>query len=354
MARIFSYVITHDSGFAPNPFGGFLTLATCKPGIRRSAKIGDWILGTGSTRAVGKNRLVYAARVSEIRSIEEYGAEARFDVKQPSPRPKPGGPHGDNIYFKDARRQWHQRRNRHHTAKEIQRDLSGKNVLICDVFYYFGRCAPELPPNLLGLVKSGPGCKCEESSETVRALESWLDKHRPGVLGNPFMWLGKVRRSNMGGCKLQETEPSTPSKELRRRNEDIVYGGVLFDDNGRVLLREPTNHCDGYVWTFSKGRPDPGQSPEETAKREVREETGYDAEIIGKLPGEYKGGTSITEFFLMRPIGERGPFDGETQAIKWVSIQKATEYIKKTTNRVGRERDLQVLAAAIKEYQNRH
>ena len=35
--EIFSYVITHDSGFAPNPFGGFLTLATCKPKIRKSA-----------------------------------------------------------------------------------------------------------------------------------------------------------------------------------------------------------------------------------------------------------------------------------------------------------------------------
>nr|WP_269667332.1 hypothetical protein [Polaromonas naphthalenivorans] len=28
--------MTHDSGFAPNPFHGTLTLATCKPGIRRT------------------------------------------------------------------------------------------------------------------------------------------------------------------------------------------------------------------------------------------------------------------------------------------------------------------------------
>ncbi|WP_198140678.1 Nmad2 family putative nucleotide modification protein [Polaromonas naphthalenivorans] len=30
------YLMTHDSGFAPNPFHGTLTLATCKPGIRRT------------------------------------------------------------------------------------------------------------------------------------------------------------------------------------------------------------------------------------------------------------------------------------------------------------------------------
>ena len=28
--RIYAYVVTHDNGFAPNPFHGFCTLATCK------------------------------------------------------------------------------------------------------------------------------------------------------------------------------------------------------------------------------------------------------------------------------------------------------------------------------------
>ncbi|WP_347927045.1 hypothetical protein [Pseudomonas helvetica] len=41
MSRIYSYVITHDHGFAPNPHGGVLTLATCKPVIRRTAEKGS-------------------------------------------------------------------------------------------------------------------------------------------------------------------------------------------------------------------------------------------------------------------------------------------------------------------------
>jgi Nucleotide modification associated domain 2 len=40
---VFSYVVTHDKGFAPNPYFGFLTLATCKPQIRKSARVGDWL-----------------------------------------------------------------------------------------------------------------------------------------------------------------------------------------------------------------------------------------------------------------------------------------------------------------------
>lgn len=47
--KIFSYVVSRDFGFAPNPFFNFCTLATCKPKIRKDAKIGDWIIGTNST-----------------------------------------------------------------------------------------------------------------------------------------------------------------------------------------------------------------------------------------------------------------------------------------------------------------
>ena len=53
-----------------------------------------------------------------------------------------------------------------------------------------------------------------------------------------------------------------------------AYGGVLINDAGHVLLREPANHYGGYVWTFAKGNPDPGESAEEAALREVLEETG--------------------------------------------------------------------------------
>ena len=41
---LYSYVITRDYGFAPNPFGGICTLATCKPGIRNHATVGDWVV----------------------------------------------------------------------------------------------------------------------------------------------------------------------------------------------------------------------------------------------------------------------------------------------------------------------
>lgn len=70
--KIMSYIITHDYGFAPNPYGGFLTLATCKPKIRNSAKIGDILIGIGSSIGAYKNRLIYVAQVSAVVNMNEY------------------------------------------------------------------------------------------------------------------------------------------------------------------------------------------------------------------------------------------------------------------------------------------
>ena len=56
LMKLYSYIITRDYGFAPNPYGGMCTLATCKPVIRRKAQIGDWVaaIGGSSTPVSGK------------------------------------------------------------------------------------------------------------------------------------------------------------------------------------------------------------------------------------------------------------------------------------------------------------
>ena len=118
---------------------------------------------------------------------------------------------------------------------------------------------------------------------------------------------------------------------------------MLVDANGRILLREPAGHFGGYAWTFPKGRPDPGETPEQTALREVKEETGYDANIIGILPHAFAGDTSTTAFFLMEPVGTPGPLDKETAAIKWATYPEAKILISQTTSPKGQIRDLAVL-----------
>ena len=48
----------------------------------------------------------------------------------------------------------------------------------------------------------------------------------------------------------------------------------MINLRGEVLLREPADHYKGDVWTFAKGRPEPGEAAEHAAIREVLEETG--------------------------------------------------------------------------------
>lgn len=139
---------------------------------------------------------------------------------------------------------------------------------------------------------------------------------------------------------LIDSAVKKPSKNLQ-----AAYGGILVDDAGRILMREPKGHFDGYVWTFPKGKADPDESPEQAALREVLEETGYSAQIVSKLPGSFSGGTSVTEYFLMKPVGKPVPFDAETKAVRWVTLDEAGRLISKTTNPKGRERDLAVLKA---------
>ena len=126
------------------------------------------------------------------------------------------------------------------------------------------------------------------------------------------------------------------------------YGGVVVDSLGRLLLRSPTNHFDGYVWTFPKGRPEPDESPEQTALREVLEETGVHGEIIAKLHGSFRGGTGWTEYYLMRPLGVPDDFDRkETAEIRWTTTVEAKPLINMTQNQTGRVRDHSVLRAAV-------
>lgn len=129
-----------------------------------------------------------------------------------------------------------------------------------------------------------------------------------------------------------------------------AFGGVVIDTQGRVLLREVANHFDGYVWTYAKGRPDPGESPRQAALSEVKEEMGVEARILLPLPGTFAGTTTQTQFFLMVVDARKVDLAHrckETSGLVWVLPAEAERLIAQTTNTTGRERDLKVLTEAL-------
>jgi 8-oxo-dGTP pyrophosphatase MutT (NUDIX family) len=126
-----------------------------------------------------------------------------------------------------------------------------------------------------------------------------------------------------------------------------AYGGVVINSLGQVLLREPAGHSKGDFWTFAKGRPEPDESPEQTAVREVLEETGYRTEIAAKIPGSFDGKRTRSEYFLMLPVEDTKQFDAETQAIQWVAREEARQLIQLNRKSKRRRRDQRVLKLAL-------
>ena len=184
--RLFSYVVRYDSGFAPNPFFGFCTLATCKPDIRKSAEVGDWVLGTGSAdrKILRGGHLVYLMQVAETPSFQEYDANPRFQRKKPDLQVSERHACGDNIYFEHATG-WGQRRSFHTNLDgapnqmHITRDTGVNRVLVSDRFVYFGGYGPQLPPRFRkfrgqDVCKKGQGRKIFDDQNLIDDLVEWV------------------------------------------------------------------------------------------------------------------------------------------------------------------------------------
>ena len=196
---IFSYVVLHDFGFAPNPFGGVCTLATCKPQIRRTARAGDWIVGTGSAQKSLGGRLVYAMHVSESLTFNDYWIDPRFAAKVPRTDGALKHVYGGNIYHQDQSGNWLQADSRHSLADgsanpgHVKTDTSTDSVLIGAEFSYFGADGPPIPAELrsgyaVDLVLSGRGHRCRLPEDLVTATQAWLGTLDRGLLGRPADW----------------------------------------------------------------------------------------------------------------------------------------------------------------------
>ena len=202
--RLFSYVVAQDFGFAPNPFYGFCTLATCKPKIRKGAEIGNWIIGTGS-RGKGevqdrRDFLVYAMCVTEVMTFSEYWNDPRFRRKRPNLKGSLKQGYGDNIYFKNEAGDWHQQ-DSHHSYEEgkqnrhnICHDTQADRVLISNYYFYWGGEGPKIPEKFLNyngedIRKKGSGHKNKFSSDLVEEFIKWLRSlDTRGYLGEPLDW----------------------------------------------------------------------------------------------------------------------------------------------------------------------
>lgn len=177
MSFIYKYVITVDTGVAPCVDEGLLSLCICKPKIRKTAQVGDWIIATGSRPKISRTpKVVFAAKVTEIKTMEQYAVENEG--------------RRDCIYRFDGLSLIHNGSQIHGDRKNQNKDISGRFCLISKQFWYFGRDAIELPEPLHGLHHRGQGHGKIRDEHTVQAACAFFSQKQCGVLGQPNHKLG--------------------------------------------------------------------------------------------------------------------------------------------------------------------
>jgi hypothetical protein len=197
--KLYVYVLKIDTGFAPNPFHDFCTLACCKPNIRRCSDIGDWVVGLSSAKRPDSNKLIYAMKIEEKLSFKEYWNGKRFQIKKCC-TDSMLGKCGDNIYEPLSNGKWKQHPSWHtclefsdnECEKQKQIDLDGCCVLVSKKFVYFGRKAIPLPKRLAKFILPlGQNYKCNFDNKNVDEWDHFIEdflKKQSGMLANPTIW----------------------------------------------------------------------------------------------------------------------------------------------------------------------
>ncbi len=197
--RLYSYVVARDYGFAPNPFGGVCTLATCKPDIRQRAMVGDWIAGLAGASDCKVPSLVYVMRVDEILTYDAYWCDPRFQFKKPSRIGSVKQLFGDNIYHCNTQSIW-QQADSHHSCEDgtpnqrnIANDTKSTGVLVGRRFAYWGSKAIGIPYEFLDFeghtLRLQRGYKSKFPVAFVQAFVDWFNTLGiQGCVAQPFMW----------------------------------------------------------------------------------------------------------------------------------------------------------------------
>jgi 8-oxo-dGTP pyrophosphatase MutT (NUDIX family) len=126
-------------------------------------------------------------------------------------------------------------------------------------------------------------------------------------------------------------------------------GGIVIrsiDGVPHLVAGRRRRQRDGVTWTLPKGTPNPDETLEETALREVAEETGLQVRLLRPLEAiEYtfvQGGARIhktVHYWLMEPVG--GTLDGhdhEFDEVRWVPLVEAPALLTFETERALVER----------------
>ena len=184
--------------------------------------------------------------------------------------------------------------------------------------------------------------KAEKFQQTVLKL---LDGNVPII--------GVLQKAESAFLDEIAAHPNVDVVEVTMENRDLLAkrnlrhldqrnsGGAVVIENGHVLLTQ------GYHgWSFPKGKIEPGETLEQTAIREVWEETAIRIELdhafAAVVPSAKPGDTRTVTFFLGKSLdGMKPPVADEVEYAAWIPIDEAMGKIRYAPDR-------EVLVKALK------
>ena len=133
-------------------------------------------------------------------------------------------------------------------------------------------------------------------------------------------------------------------------------GGVVYRKGGGAIHVALVSVRGGEIWTLPKGLVDEGESLEHTALREVREEAGVRARLVGDL-GESSYWYFIksdnvkcrktVKYFLMEYVdGDVADHDHEVSGAEWVPLGDALGRLDYKGDRSVMHRALEMLSVS--------
>jgi len=126
--------------------------------------------------------------------------------------------------------------------------------------------------------------------------------------------------------------PNGRSVELEIVRHPGGAAAVALDDKGRVcLLRQYRHAAGGWLWELPAGRIEPGEDPFATARRELLEEAGVDADDwtdLGALASSPGVCTEVIHLYLARALCQSTHAHEQEEVIEihWLPLQQAIEW----------------------------